>query len=216
MPLDTRQPSKEDFRTKWVVLKDPQTSYKIGMYKDIFPNARFKYILVLRSCEASLNGLMDGWNSPWFHSYDVSLCGAELDIEGYSGKRFWKFDLPPNWREYTDKPLVDVCFNQWYQAYKHILGWCERLSHNDVFAVRFEELVKDPNKVIGKITHWLNIPSFTITELLHTMVTEGPDPERWRKKRPWLEDYVSGKPETREIQERLSIYKPSVIKSLLS
>ena len=49
-------------------------------------------------------GLMDGWLYPLgFFSHDLSKVGCQLAIQGYSdvvpfGSKWWKFDLPRNWR----------------------------------------------------------------------------------------------------------------------
>lgn len=107
----------DDGENKTLLFKTPPDAYRIGMYEQLFPNAEIKYIHLTRGYAQSVNGLMDGWLSPMgFFSHNLNEAGVSLSIKGYSdlvefGKNWWKFDLPPNWREFINSSLEEVCFN---------------------------------------------------------------------------------------------------------
>ncbi|MBC3906173.1 sulfotransferase [Undibacterium umbellatum] len=173
-----------DAREKTLLFKTPPDVYRLGIYEQLFPNAQIKYLHLTRGYAQSVNGLMDGWLSPVaFFSRDLEPAGVNLAIKGYSnhvgfGKRWWKFDLPPNWREYINASLEDVCLNQWLSAHQTILA-----SRVETLPVSFEEFLSKPAVVIKKITSYLGLrempglPAFPVT-----MATEAPKIRRWQKR----------------------------------
>ena len=88
---------------------------------------------------------MDGWMSDTgFFAHNMDIVDTELKIKDYTdrkrfGNKWWKFDLPPNWRETTDKSLAEVCLNQWMQAHTHILD-----SGVDKMQIKFENFLLSP------------------------------------------------------------------------
>jgi hypothetical protein len=185
VPALRRRPfAAADVRDSVLLFKSPSDAYRIGMYERLFPHAKVTYIHLTRGFAQSVNGLMDGWLYPLgFFSHDLSKVGCELAIEGYSdrvsfGRKWWKFDLPCNWRRFTHAKLEDVCLNQWYSIHEAIL-------QRGVGSVRvsFEDFIANPAAVLGRITEHVGLaPMAAPTALPVKMATEPPRPRRWRKR----------------------------------
>jgi hypothetical protein len=182
--LYRRQFIENDVEDNILLFKAPPDAYRIGMYEQLFPNADIKYLHLTRGYAQSVNGLMDGWLSPiGFFSHDLTRIGLNLDIKGYSdevkfGKKWWKFDLPPNWREFTHANLEDVCLNQWIFAHKTILA-----SKVQTLRISFEEFLLAPSNTTKKITDYLGLSSMKIQPTLPVvMAIETPRMKRWKKR----------------------------------
>ncbi len=127
-----------------LLLKTSSNIYRTSFLRALFPKAEFKWIVLQRNPAATVNALMDGWLSGGFHSHDV-YPDVRLNIAGYSdvqpeGHRFWKFDMPPGWKEMVRAPLAEVCAFQWLSAYRSIENF--RTSTSDsFFNVSYEDLI---------------------------------------------------------------------------
>lgn len=205
LPRHGRRPfALADAADKVLLFKAPSDAYRIGMYEQLFPNAEVTYIHLTRGFAQSVNGLMDGWLYPrGFFSHDLSKIGCELAIEGYSdtvpfGRKWWKFDLPRNWRKFTRAKLEEVCLNQWYSIHEAILqsGVC-------TLRVSFEDFIANPAAVLGRITDHLGLPAMALPGALPVkMATEPPGLRRWHKRGPLLLD-LGRRAEVREMMDRL-------------
>ena len=201
VPTLRRRPfALADARNSVLLFKSPSDAYRIGMYERLFPNAEVTYIHLTRGFAQSVNGLMDGWLYPLgFFSHDLSKIGCELAIQGYSdrvsfGRKWWKFDLPRNWRRFTGAKLEEVCLNQWYSVHEAILqrGDC-------TLRASFEDFVASPEAVLRRITDHLGLPAVALPGGLPIkMATEPPRSRRWHKRGPMLMD-LSRRPEVREM-----------------
>lgn len=188
-PRNFRRPfKKEDAETKVLLFKTPPDAYRIGMYERLFPNAEVKYIHLTRGYAQTVNGLMDGWLSPTgFFSHDLQQSGTFLNIKGYSdsvtfGSRWWKFDLPPNWREFTNAKLEDVCLNQWMSTHDAILA-----SGVPALRTPFEAFLEQPASVAERITKHFALPPLKLQPTLPvTMATDAPKLQRWKKRESQL------------------------------
>jgi hypothetical protein len=176
--------TEDDAASKVLLFKTPSDAYRIGLYEQLFPHAQVRYLHLVRSAAACVNGMMDGWLSPiGFHAHDMQRHGVTLAIGGYSdqcagGQRWWKFDLPPNWRSFINAPLEEVCLNQWLSCHRHILD-----SGVAALPIRFESFLADPADVLDRTCEWLGLPPLAqVPELPVTMATEAPAPGRWRKR----------------------------------
>lgn len=136
-----------------LLLKTSTHVYRIPLLRALFPLARFRWILLTRNPAASISALMDGWLSGGFHSHRVSP-HLELGIPGYSeavpgGREYWKFDLPPGWRDFTRSPLAEVCAHQWLSANQAMLRFAGETS-DPIFRIRYEDLL-DPARIQGQL-----------------------------------------------------------------
>jgi len=182
--MHARHFTEDDAASKVLLFKTPSDAYRPGFYEQLFPQAQVCYLHLVRSVAACVNGLIDGWLSPvGFHAHDMRKHGLSLAIGGYSeqcvgGERWWKFDLPPNWRSFINAPLEEVCLNQWLSCHRHIID-----SGIAALPVRFESFLSDPAGVLERTCEWLGLPPMPQPpELPVTMATEAPAPGRWRKR----------------------------------
>jgi len=187
-----------------LLFKSPSDAYRIGAYEQLFPNAKVTYIHLTRGFAQSVNGLMDGWLYPLgFFSHDLSKVGCQLAIRGYSdvvpfGGKWWKFDLPRNWRQFTRARLENVCLNQWYSSHDAIMQ-----SNVCSLRVSFEKFIADPLAALGAITDHLGLPAMSLPgELPVRMATDAPRAGRWHKRGALLLQ-LAQRAEVREMMGRL-------------
>ncbi|HEY1149434.1 MAG TPA: hypothetical protein VGF27_12720 [Pseudoduganella sp.] len=187
LPSLFRRPfTVDDAEHKILLFKTPSDAYRIGLYEQLFPEADVRYIHLTRGFAQTVNGLMDGWQSPHgFFAHDMARQGHTLDIAGYSdrypfGKRWWKFDLPPDWQALAaGSSLEKVCLHQWLSCHRAILD-----SGVPALRVSFEDFLAAPGDVSARIFDWLGLPALPQPPVLNvTMATEAPQPARWRKRR---------------------------------
>ena len=179
-----RQFVQSDCDDKVLLFKSPADAYRIGVYEQLFPNADIKYIHLSRGYAQSVNGLMDGWLSPvGFFSHDMARAGTVLRIGGYSdstafGMRWWKFDLPPGWRDLTAASLGEVCAHQWLAAHQAIFD-----SARPTLRLSFEQFTAQPAAALAALTGYLGLADMAVPARLPvTMATEAPRTQRWRKR----------------------------------
>lgn len=199
-----RQFTIDDAADKILLFKSPSDAYRIGMHEQLFPNADIQYIHLSRGYAQSVNGLIDGWLSPkGFFAHDMARAGAALHIGGYSdatpfGRRWWKFDLPPNWRQFIQSDLGDVCLNQWLAANQAILA-----SGVPALRVGFEAFMDNPAAQLRRIGDLLGLSDLSLpAQLPVTMATEAPGALRWRKREQALLD-MGRRPPVRAMMEQL-------------
>lgn len=199
-----RQFAKSDIDQKILLFKTPPDAYRIGMYENIFPNAEIKYFHLTRGYAQSVNGLIDGWFSPvGFFSHDMERVGMHLDIKGYSdtlkfGKRWWKFELPPNWKDFTSSCLEDVCLNQWISPHKAILT-----SGIKTTRISFEDFLSSPASITNKIVKHIGLREFKFqAPFQFVMATEIPKPMRWKKRENQLLE-IGKRSEVKEMMKSL-------------
>jgi len=205
VPTIRRRPlTAADVDDAVLLFKSPSDAYRIGLYEQLFPNAQVTYIHLTRGFAQSVNGLMDGWLYPLgFFSHDLSQVDCELAIEGYSdrvpfGRKWWKFDLPRNWRSFTRAKLEHVCLNQWHSVHEAILrrGVCS-------LRVSFEDFIASPAAMLRRITDHLGLPATPPPSALPVrMATEPPHPRRWHKRAALLMA-LSRLPEVRDMMGAL-------------
>lgn len=174
-----------DADSKTLLFKTPSDAYRIGIYEQLFPNADIRYVHLTRGYAQAVNGLMDGWLSPIaFFAHDLAGTEKKLEIRGYSdcvpfGYRWWKFDLPMNWCDFTAASLGEVCLNQWMTCHRSILT-----SGIQTLGVAFESFLADPAAEMERITSHLGLsPMGSVPSLPIIMATEQPSPQRWHKRR---------------------------------
>ncbi len=170
-----------------LLLKTPQDVYRRGIMEQLYPNAKIKYVVCERDSRAIVNGLIDGWEK------DGAFEARWVDVETPTGDRhtgWWKFDMPPCW--YADwklcRPLTEIAVNQ--------LNASLMFAHHyyrDEIRIKYEDFCFGWRANIEHLWAQLGLSCFQIpeeTKLPILMATDEPAPERWRKKRPWLEEYV--------------------------
>ncbi|MES2161325.1 MAG: hypothetical protein V4476_09240 [Pseudomonadota bacterium] len=194
----------DDAASKILLFKSPSDAYRIGMHEQLFPQADIQYIHLTRGYAQSVNGLMDGWLSPkGFFAHDMARAGTTLRVGGYSdatpfGRRWWKFDLPPNWRQFIQSELGDVCLNQWLASNEAILA-----SGVPALRVSFEDFLDHPPAQLQRIGELLGLSDLSLpAQLPVTMATDAPGALRWRKREQALLG-MGQRPAVRAMMEQL-------------
>ncbi len=203
----------EDDLDKPLVIKTPSNVYRLEFLAALFPNARLRVFHLTRNAAASVNGLVDGWR---FRGFFAHRLPDRLAIDGYSdrypgwGADWWKFDLPPGWERWVDRPLAEVCGFQWQSAHRATLSFLER-SGADFIRLPFEDAVGSlevRRSTFARLASWLGVPlrgdlgRLVENGLPPIMATSRPRLRRWFDKADLLEPVVQT-PSTLELMERL-------------
>ncbi|RKT53818.1 sulfotransferase [Saccharothrix australiensis] len=206
-----RRADEHDVAHKSLVVKTPSNAYRIGFLRALFPHARLRVVHLTRNPAAAINGLYDGWRHDGFHAHRVA---EPLRISGYADHRpqdrlWWKFDLPPGWREYTDAPLTRVCGFQWHRCHQAVLDEVAPVAA-DTVRIRFEDLIRSRRSRVDCARHlaeWLGVPfdgalRRAAQEGIGPVVaTAAPAPARWRARAGLILRAVRGP--VRDLAERL-------------
>lgn len=168
---------------KILLLKSSINAFRAQYLPKLFPLAQFNYIHLSRNPAASINGLIDGWLSPAFHSHYLGHL-TKLSIKNYDDENWWKFDLPPGWNLFINKPLEEVCAFQWREANKSILDF---LKSKKSIRIKYEEMIEPESLqlVLKKICENLSLAddfakNITIPPPIMSVVP--PEHSRWRKR----------------------------------
>ncbi len=196
LPRLTRPLSRWDIASGTVVIKDPGNAFRARLLRQIFPKAEFRVIHLVRNPAASINGLIDGWNHWNFFSRRLP---GQLSIRGYSdrfpwGRDWWKFDLPPGWREYRDAPLGHVCGFQWGAVHRAIIDEFSGMGRSYI-RIKFEDFIDQTHRGSAlrlQLADWLGIhcPEDQLAPPREVMVTHPPKPARWRTRAAEIHEYV--------------------------
>lgn len=141
--------SIEDIPLYPLLLKSSSNCFRIPLLRAMYPEAKFRWILLNRNPAATLSALIDGWQSDHFQSYLLPE-DLSLEIPGYSdrkkyGDRYWKFDLPPGWQHYRKRNLAEVAAFQLRSSLFAIESFLDT-NIDPVHFVRYEDLVSDDGK----------------------------------------------------------------------
>lgn len=216
VPRLWRQADPADVADKPLVIKTPSNVYRFGLLRALFPNARLRIVYLTRNPAAAINGLYDGWRSRWFHSHQVAV---PLRIRGYTGEfpgsaRWWKFDLPPGWQNYTNADLLEVCAFQWRSAHEAILTEIGG-GGVDYTQIRFEEILSSPQRrvdTLRRLGDWLGIPfrggyrRAVEQGVPLVATTANPAPGRWLSRSQQI--YQALDPQVLEVAGRLGYETP--------
>lgn len=172
-----------------LLLKSSSNSYRMDHLLKIFPRARYHYILLKRDYKQVINGLYDGWQSSGFHSHYFPNF---LNISDYPSHSWWKFDLPPNWENYINHNLIDICAFQWKSNYEYILNF---LSNNEFYSINYDDFfdLDTLNQKLNIIFEKLNITYQHHASLPQAMTTYPPQKDRWKEKAALIQQISSQK-----------------------
>lgn len=196
-----RRPDRDALASRPLVLSTPRNAFRLPFLRALFPNARFRVVHLTRNPAASVNGLIDGWLHHGF--FNVAVDGP-LRIRGYSdafprwGDRWWCYDLPPAWRQFTDATLAEVCAEQWRSHHEAALTF---LAEADVDSrrVRFEDVVGSGRAALfAGLDEWLgmegSLSAPAADELSPVMATAPPRPRRWEPRADMLAPVLASEP----------------------
>lgn len=164
-----------------LLLKSSINAFRAELLKSLFPGVEFQFIHLTRHPAAAINGLIDGWLSPAFHTHNLSHL-TSLSIKGYQDKEWWKFDLPPGWKDYTSSPLENVCAFQWAKANESIGSF---LKAKKACRITYEELsdFESMKEALQKLASELYLSPDFIQKLQSprtVMSVVPPQKDRWK------------------------------------
>jgi hypothetical protein len=185
-----RPATGDELARRPLVLVTPRNAYRLDHLAGLFPGARLRVVHLTRNPAAAVNGLMDGWTHAGFFA---GVVDEPLAIRGYSdtypwGDRWWKFDLPPGWRDVRAADLAEVAALQWRSAHAAVLDYTRRTGC-DCLTVRYEDLVgPEPSRVAvaDDLAAWLGLPGEDARRVVvggfrPVMATGAPAPRRWAR-----------------------------------
>jgi len=201
-----------------LVIKTPSNAYRLEFFRALFPGARLRVLHLTRNAAAAINGLYDGWRYP--EGFYAHRLDQDLRIRGYSerrtwGQRWWQYDLPPGWQDWTGAPLEAVCGFQWRSAHAHTLAFLDAHPEVDRLRVRFEDLIGTPAQAraaLDRVVEWLGVSAdpplrqSTLLAMPPVMSTDKPRHRRWFEKAALLEPVLQ-RTDTQQLMERLG-YDP--------
>ncbi len=210
-----RRATAEELATRPLVVKAPSNAFRLSWYRAMFPQARVRLLHLVRNPAAAINGLYDGWRSGGFHAWDV---GEDLAIAGYTdhqprSRRWWKYDLPPGWRAYRSRPLVDVCAFQWRAAHEAVLASNLGLERRVFAFERFTRGAAERVRLMAEVADWLGAPAPDAVldgfrEPPPTiMSTARPRLQRWFARRAAIEPVIT-RPDIRALADALGCGPP--------
>lgn len=140
-----------------IIDKTPPNMYRIEFIKAIYPDAKFIYII--RDREANIKSLMQAWNhkKAFKHPYRKYL-KLNLQIEGYTDPdNVWKFLMPENFENYSQKSLREICEFQYDDAHRAAKEALNKLKPEDRMEIRFEDFMSDPDSSMKTLCDFCNI-----------------------------------------------------------
>lgn len=117
-----------------IVIKNPRNSLRIPFIKKLFPNAKFIHII------------RDG------RDVTCSLMGEHSS--------YWAHIKPPNWKQWQKKhPVGPLKYAwQWNETINIINSDRKKIPSEDFFEMRYEDLVKEPEKTMIRVFEKFGIP----------------------------------------------------------
>jgi hypothetical protein len=154
--------------------KTPANVLRVPMLAEVFPEARFIYLV--RRAEAVISSLMEGWKY-W--------SGTTGDAWSY-GK--WHYVTPPGWREWTGRSLQEICAFQWIESNEIVRADLEACCPGRYVTVRHEDALERPEATYGRLREFCELPPSTYFDGLVTRLEErhfthrlsAPRRDKWR------------------------------------
>ena len=157
----------------------------------LFPNAHFIYIQ--RDGRDNISSLMEGWKQR-----------GRFDLQQYLGKlpekvqinqgefNDWCFFLPPNWRDYNNATLEEVCAHQWMTANQMALEAQSLIPEDKWIHIRYEDIFEDPVEMFREVFERLQLPfteelksrCATLNKRPTSIVNGPPKKEKWKSNNP--------------------------------
>lgn len=159
-----------------LVEKTPANALRIPLLVDVFPGARFLFIV--RRGEDVVSSLMEGWKN-WSGTPE----GKPWEFTK------WHYLVPPGWREWIHRPLEEICTFQWIQATETAAADLQRYAPDRCLQLRHEDLIGDPEDEYDRIREFCGLrpsPSFarvvaSATDRQFTTGGSRPRSDKWKR-----------------------------------
>ena len=168
-----------------LVEKTPANCFRIPLLKQIFPDAKFLFLI--RRPEDTISSLMEGWKI-WSQTQDQWTFGN------------WHYLVPPGWQDYRSRTLQEICAFQWVSSNE--TAWKDLNAHcpGQFLALRHEDLVANPHHHYSRILDFCELPaSKHFTSLIDSLekrvfTTRGSKPKAEKWKSLHLQEIMSVEP----------------------
>jgi hypothetical protein len=175
-----------------LVIKASSDAYRLPTLRNLFAGWRIHWLHLARNPLAAVNGLLDGWAHRGFWQHDLTALGKQQVGRARAAAHLWCFDVFPGWREYLNRPLSDVCLEQWHYPHSRILTHLG--SEPDVTRARFEDFLANGRirrDLLVRLADGLGLTcsSYYLTGARNPEIinaTVAPAPARWLRTRPGL------------------------------
>lgn len=140
-----------------IVEKTPKNCFRISFIDKLFDGCKF--IFLTRDGRSNISSLIEGWKIPnkYIRGQAVNI---PLNIKGYSehNGKHWKYVLPPQWENYTNKSLEEVCAFQWISSNKAAMEGLKSVEDNRKIVISYEELTNNTYDNVKKLCEYIDIP----------------------------------------------------------
>jgi hypothetical protein len=163
--------------------KTPENCLRLPFLQALFPDMRVIYLT--RDGRANIHSLMEGWRHPQlFPGYEVP---TKVIIPGQRRGR-WAFTLIPGWQALVDRPLAEVCAQQWTRVNEAVLDYAAGPAARPVLTVRYEDLISRPADSLSRIAEFLEINPHSIPAidqgLPEVNIVSRPEQQKWQSLGP--------------------------------
>ena len=175
----------EEYR---LVEKTPKNCFRISFMNKLFDDCKF--VFLKRDGRSNINSLLEGWKlkGKYIRMKNPSIT---LSIKGYEGNG-WNFVMPPDWENYTNRSLEEVCAFQWVSSNKAAIEGLKLIDERRKHIVSYEELSSTPYETVKKLCDFIGIPfskelrkiSYKPPEVNYV---SKPKQDKWKKNAPLIE-----------------------------
>ncbi|MDO6524840.1 sulfotransferase [Motilimonas sp. 1_MG-2023] len=155
----------------------------------LFPNAKF--VFLYRNGRDNISSLMDGWRNHNHFGLNQFLGASPEPVNIEHGEfNQWHFFLPPQWRDYNQSSLAEVCAMQWLSANNLALEAKQLIPPQQWVELQYEQFIAQPVAQINRVCQQLEL-NFNPQMQRHceqlssrptSMVSGKPEPEKWKKR----------------------------------
>ena len=181
--------------------KTPKNALRIPFFKQIFPAARF--IWLVRRPHANISSIIEAWRSGRFVTYP--------HLPGWHTLR-WSLVLIEEWEALADAPLAKVACAQWDSVNQTILSDLYRLSREQWMAVSYDDLLDDRPATLRRIFDFAELDPAGMPEaaasgdLRNSRYTlTPPDRDKWRRNEGEMTPHITSAMETMAAIEKATL-----------
>lgn len=139
---------------------------------------------------------------PWKWPSYAPVAAETLWAKLFGRKMSWWGPKPKGWREVMDQPKGARLGWQWSETLRTALDAMERLSPEQVFQFRYEEMMSSPKKTMGDLVDFCG---FQHGQIMIDRAVQEADPSRIHRWRSELDPQVvrDARPEMQSLMDRL-------------
>ncbi len=173
----------------WALDKTCINTLRLPYLYKLFPNAHF--VFIQRDGRDNISSMMDGWRHDGHFRLSQFLGPSPAPVAINGGEfQEWSFFLPPDWRDYNEATLEEVCAYQWIMANRMALDAKQSIPPSQWIHLRYEDIFERPVAMFQGAFERLGIP-FTedlrqhCANLQPTSIVKGaPKKQKWKEHNP--------------------------------